>query len=128
MNVMIKIGLIGIAAVFLALPLKKEKGEFTLLIVIAAAALIFLYSIARIQVVADFLSEMAASLPIEKTYLQVLLKMLGITYIADFASSICREAGYGSIGEQMEIFAKLSIITLSIPVLMYMVDVIKSFV
>lgn len=127
MSVMIKIGLLGIVAVFLSLPLKKEKGEFALLIGVMAAAVIFLYALARIQVVVDFLSEMADTLPIEKTYLQALMKMLGITYIADFVCSICREAGYGSIGEQMEIFAKLSIIALSVPVLMYLVEVIDGF-
>ena len=38
---MIKIGMIGIAAVFLALLLKKEKGELALLVGIAASVLIF---------------------------------------------------------------------------------------
>ena len=40
---MIKIGMIGIAAVFLALLLKKEKGELALLVGIAASVLIFGY-------------------------------------------------------------------------------------
>ena len=41
---MIKIGMIGIAAVFLALLLKKEKGELALLVGIAASVLIFGYT------------------------------------------------------------------------------------
>ncbi len=124
----VKIGLIGMAAVFLALPLKKEKSEFSLLIAIAAGVLIFLYALAQIKVIADFLSEIISALPIEKRYLEALMKMLGITYIADFASSVCKEAGYGSIGSQMEIFAKLSILALSIPELLYLVNVIESFI
>ena len=116
------------AAVFLALPLKKEKSEFSLLIAIAAGVLIFLYALAQIKVIADFLSEIISALPIEKRYLEALMKMLGITYIADFASSVCKEAGYGSIGSQMEIFAKLSILALSIPELLYLVNVIESFI
>jgi stage III sporulation protein AD len=124
---MIKIGLIGIAAVFLALPLKKEKSEFSLLIVIMAGLLIFFYTLARVQVIADFLSQMMDNLPIEKTYLQALMKMLGITYIAEFVSSLCREAGYGSIAGQMELFAKLTIIALGIPELIYLVEVIEGF-
>lgn len=124
----VKIGLIGMAAVFLALPLKKEKSEFSLLIAIAAGVLIFLYALAQIKVIVDFLSEIISALPIEKRYLAALMKMLGITYIADFASSVCKEAGYGSIGSQMEIFAKLSIIALSVPELLYLVNVIESFI
>ena len=46
---MIKIGMIGIAAVFLALLLKKEKGELALLVGIAASVLIFGYTLSRIS-------------------------------------------------------------------------------
>ena len=115
------------AAVFLALLLRKEKGEFALLIAVVAAALIFGYALARIRVITDFLEELAGNLPIEKSYLTALLKMLGITYIADFATYVCREAGYGSVGSQMELFAKLSIIALSIPELTYLIQVIEQF-
>ena len=52
---MIKIGMIGIAAVFLALLLKKEKGELALLVGIAASVLIFGYTLSRISLILDFL-------------------------------------------------------------------------
>ena len=50
---MIKIGMIGIAAVFLALLLKKEKGELALLVGIAASVLIFGYTLSRISFILD---------------------------------------------------------------------------
>ena len=106
---------------------KRDKGEFSLLIVIAAGMLIFFYALAQIQVIADFLNAVMSRLPIDEVYLLPLLKMLGITYIADFAASICREAGYGSVGSQMELFAKLSIIALSIPELTYLIQVMEQF-
>ena len=89
MNMMLKIGLAGITGVFLALLLRKEKGEFAMLIAVAAATLIFGYVLVRVRAITDFLEDLAGRLPIEKTYLTALLKMLGITYIADFAASIC---------------------------------------
>jgi stage III sporulation protein AD len=124
---MYKVGLIGLAAVFLALPLKKEKSEISLLIVIAASVCIFFYALARVQVVVELLERMMERLPIDNTYLLALMKMLGIAYLADFVSSICREAGYGSIGTQMELFAKLSILALGVPELLYLVEVIEEF-
>ena len=66
-------------------------------------------------------------LPVDKTYLLPLLKMLGIAYIAEFSSSICKEAGYSAIAGQMELFAKLSIVALSIPELMYLMDVLEKY-
>ncbi len=127
MSMMLKIGLVAVAAVFIALPLRKDKGEFTLLIGLVASILIFLYALDKLQMIADFLSGLMDRLPIENSYLAALFKMLGIIYIADFTSNICREAGFGSIGNQIEIFAKLSIVALSIPVLVYLVDVVEGF-
>ena len=48
---MVKIGLIGIAAIFLAAPLRKEKGEFSMLIVLVAGMLVFVYALARMQTI-----------------------------------------------------------------------------
>lgn len=66
-------------------------------------------------------------LPIDSAYLIPLMKMLGITYVADFASALCKEAGYTSIANQMELFAKLAIIALSIPELTYLLEVLDEF-
>jgi hypothetical protein len=55
------------------------------------------------------------------------LKMAGITYIAEFASGICKDAGYGSLGTQIEIFAKLSILAVSMPILLALLETVKQF-
>ena len=122
---MIKIGMIGIAAVFLALLLKKEKGELALLVGIAASVLIFGYTLSRISFILDFLRELMDTLPVDPALLKALLKMLGITYAADFSASVCREAGYGSVAGQIELFAKLSIVALSIPELWVLLRLIE---
>ena len=77
---------------FLAMLFKRDKGEFSLLIVIAAGMLIFFYALAQIQVIADFLNAVMSRLPIDEVYLLPLLKMLGITYIADYGASLYRES------------------------------------
>ena len=66
-------------------------------------------------------------LPLEEKYLTVLLKMIGVTYLAQFSSGICKDAGYSSIAGQIEIFAKLYIMVLSIPVLLALMEAIHSF-
>ena len=122
---MIKIGMIGIAAVFLALLLKKEKGELALLVGIAASVLIFGYTLSRISFILDFLRELMDTLPVDPALLKALLKMLGITYVADFSASVCREAGYGSVAGQIELFEKLSMGALSIPELWVLLRLIE---
>ena len=123
----VKVGLLGITAVFLALILQKEKSEFAMLLVLAAGMILFTYILLRMQKMVSFLSDMLDYLPVDNTYLLPLLKMLGIAYIAEFSSSICKESGYSAIAGQMELFAKLSIVALSIPELMYLMDVLEKY-
>ena len=56
-----------------------------------------------------------------------LLKMIGITYIGQFSSGICRDAGYSSTGAQIELFCRLSVMVLSMPVLLALLDTIQGF-
>lgn len=123
----VKVGILGITAVFLALILQKEKSEFAMLLVLAAGMILFTYILLRMQTIVSFLSDMLDYLPVDNTYLLPLLKMLGIAYIAEFSSSICKESGYSAIAGQMELFAKLSIVALSIPELMYLMDVLEKY-
>ena len=51
--------------------------------------------------------------------------MVGITYAAEFAVNVCRDSGYGAIAGQIENFAKMSILVVSLPVLMAVIAAIN---
>ena len=95
---------------------------------ISAGIIIFLYVLSQVKVVISFISEMMDMISIEETYYFQLLKMLGVAYVAEFASSICKDAGHQSISGMIELFAKLSIVALSIPGIVFLVETIGEFV
>ncbi|MFR5915888.1 MAG: SpoIIIAC/SpoIIIAD family protein [Blautia wexlerae] len=66
-------------------------------------------------------------LPIDGSYLAALVKIIGITYIGQFSSAICKDAGYQMIGTQIDLFCKLSVMVLSMPVLLAILDTISEF-
>ena len=53
--------------------------------------------------------------------------MLGITYVSELVSAICKDAGYQSVALQIEIFARLGIMVLCIPILMTLLEVVRGF-
>ena len=57
----------------------------------------------------------------------MLMKMIGITYVAQFASEICKDAGYGAVGTQIEMFGKVSILFVSMPIMMALLETIGEF-
>lgn len=66
-------------------------------------------------------------LPSESGYVSTLIRMVGITYIGQFASGICKDAGYGTTAAQIELFCKLSVMILSMPVLLALLETIQDF-
>ena len=124
---MLKVGMIGILVAFLSMIFKREKGEYAILVGIGAVILIFVFVLTRVEQVMDFMQVLTDRLPMKEGYLVILFKMLGITYIGEFASSICKDAGYASLAGQIELFAKLSILVLSIPGITNILDLLDSF-
>ena len=115
-------------AAILATAIKKQRAELSIMIGIATGIIIFFYVLSQISVVITFLSEMLQMVAIEETYYLQLLKMLGIAYVAEFASAICKDAGHQSISGMIELFAKLSIVALSIPGLIFLVETLEQFI
>ena len=91
----------------------------------AAACVIFFYGSMRLKGILDGLQEIQELIRINPVYLNTLLKMTGITYIAEFSSGICKDAGYGALGSQIEIFGKLSILAVSLPVILALLDTLQ---
>ena len=117
------VSVLGITAVLLAVQLKGKGSEYGTYIVMAAGLCLFFYAAGKLEVILKTLRTMESCIGISPVY----LKMAGITYIAEFASGICKDAGYGSLGTQIEIFAKLSILAVSMPILLALLETVKQF-
>ena len=108
--------------------IRKERAELSMVIGMAAGIIVFYYVLTQISVVVGFVTDMLDLVAIEEIYYLQLLKMLGVAYVAEFASSICKDAGQQSIAGMVELFAKISIVTLSIPGLVFLMETLEKFV
>lgn len=123
----ITIAAAGIATVLLAVQLKGLKGEYAAYMVMAAGAFIFFYGTGKLKDILEALERIQGYIKVNSVYLVTLLKMVGITYVAEFASGICKDAGDGSLGNQIEIFGKLSILGISMPILLALFGTLETF-
>ena len=121
------IAVIGLISVLLAVELKAVKGEYGVYLVLGAGLVIFFYSLSKLEAVIETIRKVQSYIRLDRVYLESLMKMIGITYIAEFASGICRDAGYGSLGGQIEIFGKLSMLAVSMPILLALMETLKVF-
>lgn len=123
---MIKIGILALAGVMLALQFKSTRPEISLYMGSAVCVVIFSFSVnGMIQILSEI--EGLQKYISGGNYLFALLfKAIGITYISEFCASVCKDAGYGAIASQVEIFGKLSVLFIGMPVLTQIVENINS--
>ena len=123
----ITISIVGIIVVMLAVQMKGVKGEYGTYLAAAAGCFLFFYGVRKLEVILDAMRRIQDMIRINGVYLATLLKMTGITYIAEFASGICKDAGYGAIGSQIEIFGKLAILAVSMPIVLALLETLQGF-
>ena len=121
------IPIIGVAAVLLALQLQEARSTYGIYLVLASCLVIILYSVTRIRTIIGTLEELIRLVNLEDVYLQILIKIIGITYLSEFASDICRDTGYASVAGQIQIFGKLSVLAISMPVISALLETLGTF-
>ena len=124
---MLQIGILGVAGVLLALQFKSGKSGIWHLYQYCPWSLIFATLLGKISLIKDVLNEINGVAGSGNDYWKTLWKILGITYAAEFSSAICKDAGYQTIALQIEVFAKITILVLSLPVLSALLQTIRGF-
>jgi stage III sporulation protein AD len=120
--------MIGVVAALLSVFIRKERAEFSLLLGMIAGIVIFYGVLTQISVVVNFVTQLLDMVTIEENYYFQLLKMLGVAYVSEFASNICKDAGQHSVAGMVELFAKISIVVLSIPGLVFLIETLEKFI
>lgn len=118
---------VGVVGTLLALQFKNGKNEYAIYTVIAVSLVLFYGMKDKLELIQETISTISSLVNINTDYVVILLKMIGITYVAEFATGICKDAGYQTIASQIEIFTKLTILTFSMPVLEALLLTIKDF-
>lgn len=123
----VKIALMGIAGIFLAVMVRSYKSEYSLFVSMAVCICIFLCLVSKLELILSYVDSLQSLIVVDNRYVTTVIKMIGITYIAEFSVDLCKDAGYQAIAGQIEMFAKMSILLISMPVLMSFVETIGEF-
>lgn len=118
----------GIIAVSLIIILKNQRPEIALMCVVASSVIILLFVFDELKSVIDLINSLMQKSSIDSTYIKIILKVIGISYIIEFGKDICKDAGESSIANKMEMAGKVIIVSLSIPVVASLIDIVTELV
>jgi len=127
MSELIKISILGILGVMVALQFRATRPEYGIYMGLVISILIFSYAVRQFSAVLGQFALIRQFLGSSQSYLSILLKITGVTYICEFSAGICKDAGYGAVAEQIEILGKLSVMFAGLPILLAVMEQIQTF-
>lgn len=124
---MIRIAVIGVGAAVLAVWVKSIKSEYAVWILLLAGVLIGSALLGKLEIIVEELQVLQRYFHSYGSYIKLLVKIIGITYLAEISSDLCKDAGANALAAQVELFGKLSILVLCMPVMTSLLETIDYF-
>ena len=95
--------------------------------IMAAGLFILAFAVGKFSYLYESLKKIQQYVPVDTTYMNILMKMIGITYIGQFSAGICKDAGYSAVAGQIEIYERLAVLAISMPILTALLETIHGF-
>jgi len=115
---------LSLVATIIIIILKINRPEIALIISVMTGILIFFLIVSEISYSIELILTYAKKVNVDMTYLNLLLKIIGIAYISEFGAEICKDAGEGAIASKIELAGKVAIIVLAVPIVTSLLDFI----
>lgn len=116
MDILQIVGL-GLVVCILAIILRQQKPPMATLLTMTAGVIIFFIMLPQIAAVFNVLRDLASQANVSMAYMGTILKIVGIAYIADFGSQICRDAGESALASKIEFAAKIIVLVMAVPII-----------
>lgn len=108
----------------LLLIIRKERPEMATPITIAASALILIGLMKNISQILSVFESLGSKAQINSGYLKLVVKIVGIAYLAGFGAQICKDAGENSMAAKIELAGKIFILSLGVPIMAGLLEMI----
>lgn len=119
--------IIGISVICAAivLYLKSVGSELAVPAMICAGVLVLSFSINYLSDVLGFFDELKTLTGIDESFIIIMVKITAIGYLIEFAARTIEDFGLKSLADKLVFVGKLIILSVSLPVLYSVINVIK---
>ncbi|MEE1048633.1 MAG: stage III sporulation protein AD, partial [Clostridia bacterium] len=128
MMLIFKIIGIGITGAVLSILIKQYKPELAISIPILTVAVIVMMCVPYLRAVISAFEDIANRSGIEMAHMKIVIKIIGIAYVCQFASDICTDAGERAIASKIELGGRIAIITVSMPIMYNLLELISDII
>lgn len=117
----IGIGLITVVCYVIVKPIKPELAVF---VGLAGSCVILVFCIDAVIGVINTITGFVEKAGLDSNLLSLILKIIGIGYLTEFASNICIDAGNNSVSDKILFAGKVCILAVSLPIITNLLNII----
>jgi len=125
---MLRTALLGILTIVIAMAMKQGKAEFATFVSFTGSLLIGWIAVSLLGGITGSFERLEKLISVDMEYIALLMKMIGVTYLSEFASSLCRDAGYSAVAGQIELVGKLTILTIGMPIVLALFELMVAMI
>ena len=127
MEVMRIVG-IGLIGAILSILLRNSKPEFSMLIPVVVSFTVLACAMPYLIRITEELSRMASSAGINSSYMRIVIKVIGISYLVCITAELCKDAGDNAIAAKIELGGKLITLAMAILIINSLLNLVKEII
>ena len=112
-------------AVILYLVVGSHRKELAVLLTLAVCSMLIVVAGRFIQPVLVFAENLQSVSQLDSDYLAILLKVVGISFLAEIAALVCTDAGNATMGKVLQMLSSCVIMWLSLPLLNGLLELVQ---
>ena len=117
----IGVGFVTTVCYLIVKPIKPELATF---IALVGSCLIIIFCVDSLIGVVNTITGFVEKTGIDSSLFALILKIIGIGYLTEFASNICADSGSNLVADKILFAGKICILVLSLPIITNLLNII----
>lgn len=125
MNI-ISICVLALVTAVIAVMIRQKNGEIALMLSISCGVIILVSLLSQISGIISTVNSIVAVSDMNIEYIKILLKVIGVSLLTEFAVSVCKESGQQGIASNVLLSGKIMITAISLPLYSEILNTVMS--
>lgn len=116
-----------IAGALLAVLLKQYCREQSMMLSLGVCIIVFAGAVSIISPLMERLTLLFTQSGLDESYISLVFKATAICFITQITSDLCRDSGENAVASVMELWGRISVMLISVPLIESIVESITDF-
>ena len=123
-----KIAIFALLAASVVVLIRAHRPEMAMQVGTVSGVMLLVYIVLQTSGILESILAISERYGIDTTYIGLLIKIIGIAYIAQFAGEICKDAGESALASKVELGGRVMILAAALPAALSLLDMVASLI